>query len=1296
MEIFQTPTDCIHRDLFSDVSRVALRPTLPEISALTSLCESPTNSFVTVTHMQSCPPTLSSNITYSISSLLSLRAREVFTRRMRRSFFSYKIWKPKHSQSRAINTSLLNRRVRGNISIINYAWRGLGLCVLAIRLCVSAINLIHVAWFILSICFAFINIVRVLSVSPLFTLITSIPLSTLHGGMWNTNNSRPHASNHAQLQRSHGNLVVPATQSSSSLIYNSCVGELSINSAPATYLHFASPSQCSASSWSNGYINDNVLNQHAHNQSPRGFVSSKLSRGQRVCESASYHQTIVPTAVINKYQIENLTRRRNALTHTSKHNGAMPANQHATFQQCVPLHLSQSSPTHRILLFITSANVNGLRGKIDELRIRAKNDKPHIIACQETKVGDKVKSTLVSIPNYNLFRKDRNESGGGVALYVDKRIKAKQLCQGIINNLELVAVQCKWEKNKFIAASVYRPPGSSITEFVDGFANFISSLGTCVGSLILTGDLNLCALSPEFKPIQDICDNMKLIQLINQATHKNRLIDQIFVHVSAVVKASGIAAPIENIHVQTWAKLEISKPKKDSKWTKIWSYKKTDWRGMNMKLMESNLLQEIINAETVQHAAQKFISVIVETREKCIPQTKVNKSRSRSWINTELINTLKAKKKAYLKWRKQGTETLRAQYKKLVKRLKKETFLAKKKFLFDEFTGCKDYAEFWKRLNMHTGRLERQEIPMLITKEGTEANNSKEKAEALLVQFQSVFKTKDDELIQFNQEDEHLAECSIQHILRKIKKMPSKKSPGIDGISVQIYKNCSLVIGPCLVEIANRCLKEGDYPDIWKEAIVTAIPKTNNLSHKCEDYRPISLLPIAGKLVESGIREILLHHVQPKLSNNQYGFHAGKSTADALLVLQHHILRGFEKCERAKKSTNVCVIYFDVAKAFDTVSHNRLLNQLHEAYNLPHCLLNLLKAYLTNSRMRVKVKQTISRSINVTSGVVQGSTLGPTLFVAYINKLAELTLSEKSDIVLYADDIALVHPLDEDASEVQIQDDINKIQESLNDMGLKLNAKKCQYMIFSLSPQGPRRGTVFRLNEEVLIQVDHYKYLGIVMDEKMTFSSHTKQVVSKTKRSIGALSRWLRKWASSQVLGIAIQSISLPILMYAIEVWYPPDLINQKNVEKIQKFGARLVSNDFRHDVNYEELLAKSKWKPLFRIVAERRLTSIHGYMNGTKYVPQELFPVQNLDNRRRSSRLAEIRNTNRSLMLCTARHANTKESKLAACQMVTLWNSLDEDVIRHTLGRFKEYIKSDECHKKLLSKGAIVNLNDI
>jgi exonuclease III len=172
-------------------------------------------------------------------------------------------------------------------------------------------------------------------------------------------------------------------------------------------------------------------------------------------------------------------------------------------------------------------------------------------------------------------------------------------------------------------ACTYNPPNSQTGEYVDNLSNFISTLGDDAKSLILAGDTNMCALTPEYKPIQAICDNMKFIQVINQTTHKNRLIDQIFVHSSLTVQSAGIAAPIENIHAQTWTKVVIPIHKAKTEYRKVWLYKKANWNKMNFRLMQTNILNEIRNAKSVQHAAQILQATITKTRSECIPQATV-------------------------------------------------------------------------------------------------------------------------------------------------------------------------------------------------------------------------------------------------------------------------------------------------------------------------------------------------------------------------------------------------------------------------------------------------------------------------------------------------------------------------------------------------------------------------------------------------------------------------------------------------------------------------------------------------
>jgi ribonucleases P/MRP protein subunit RPP40 len=147
------------------------------------------------------------------------------------------------------------------------------------------------------------------------------------------------------------------------------------------------------------------------------------------------------------------------------------------------------------------------------------------------------------------------------------------------------------------------------------------------------------------------------------------------------------------------------------------------------------------------------------------------------------------------------------------------------------------------------------------------------------------------------------------------------------------------------------------------------------------------------------------------------------------------------------------VIFFDVAKAFDRVPFSELLKTLEEHFELPRCLLKLTHSYLHNRQIRVKVGQTMSSAIPVRSGVPQGSVLGPLLFIAFVDKVSSLKISEGGASILYADDMVYTHAVDTVDSNILIQGDVAKIEKCFADLKQTLNVKKCKVVVFSLASQ---------------------------------------------------------------------------------------------------------------------------------------------------------------------------------------------------------------------------------------------------
>ena len=404
---------------------------------------------------------------------------------------------------------------------------------------------------------------------------------------------------------------------------------------------------------------------------------------------------------------------------------------------------------------------------------------------------------------------------------------------------------------------------------------------------------------------------------------------------------------------------------------------------------------------------------------------------------------------------------------------------------------------------------------------------------------------------------------SKSDLIDVIKNLDPQKAHGFDEISIKMIKLCDKSIVDPLFLILKNCVSKGIFPDCWKKANLVPIHKKNQ-KNLLNNYRPISLLPIFGKIFEKLIFKSLYSFlIQNKLiSHKQSGFIKGDSTINQLLSIIDMINSSFD-CDVPKEVRSV---FLDISKAFDKVWHPGLLFKLKQN-GINGKMYQILENFLAGRKQRVTINGKMSDWKSVEAGVPQGSVLGPILFLIYIN---DLILGLKSDARVFADDTSLFTIIDDvnTAHEI-LYEDLNFIKNWAIQWRFEFNpdpVKPPVELIFSTKHKPPIHQPLF-FNNIRLTTVSEHKHLGVILDKKLTFESHVKEKANKTKRLLGVLKRSSR-YLPISALDRAYKSFIRPKLEYGDVLYHrTPSNSNQLlplNVQYLSNAMAKLESVQYQ------------------------------------------------------------------------------------------------------------------------------------
>jgi len=523
--------------------------------------------------------------------------------------------------------------------------------------------------------------------------------------------------------------------------------------------------------------------------------------------------------------------------------------------------------------------------------------------------------------------------------------------------------------------------------------------------------------------------------------------------------------------------------------------------------------------------------------------------------------------------------------------------------------------------------------------------------------------------------------CDVPFVLNCFNKMSARVSTGADGFPSILFKSCGLALAAPVCLLINRCIRERFIPSDWKVAIVTPVNKIPS-PLLVSDYRPISVLSVVSKVFERHLKTVLLPFIEPFLHESQFGFRSQRSTSDALMSFDTKVNFYLNDCKEV-----VCV-FFDVSKAFDRVPHCGLLSVLRDKFNIPTPILALLRCYLQDRKQSVRVGGVLSQSAVVTSGVVQGSVLGPLLYIAYTNSLGSLAFTGKSTIVQYADDLVLMCPLINATSMNDVQSNVNLIVDHLKSLDLDVNATKTQSQVFSRSGKSAVVPFINVRNAPVALSTDT-KYLGVTLDSKLDYGTHTAKKVVTVKRAIGYISRVFRKSVSIRSLLLLYVSLFRSVLLYACEVTYPGFKKDRLKLERCQKFAFKCFFRD--HKSVYSVLLGKAMLKPLYDFAFRFKMCLIHKYVCNISLFPMLKFSAS--FNTRTTSRNRHCHDIHVPFSNLTRFYSS---SYVLICKA---YNSLPYTLVALSLKSFKNYLKLHssevlaEVLKKCLSDEKIVDL---
>ena len=740
------------------------------------------------------------------------------------------------------------------------------------------------------------------------------------------------------------------------------------------------------------------------------------------------------------------------------------------------------------------------------------------------------------------------------------------------SNFEIVCVDIFTLPTALRVFTAYRPPKSDNTSVV-----YQSGLMQCIRAHcmldrvnVITGDFNCpkidwsCLTSPSdgiHELLLDCVIECGLTQMVDFPTRKNSVLDLILIdevqRILTILERPSLGQS-DHCCVEFSVLVDFACDASDYSSYRYYSWRKADYIGMNNYFTEVDWFKLFCDFPCALDMWSAFIDVIFYAVTLYVPN-KVPRTyeRSKMRVNHYPSEVRKVFAKKLQHWRKYKVNPDNYRLKLKYQQCAQNCSLLVRRYEQNRESRVIDadnIGAFYRFVNVRLGN--KTGISPLHDASGNIILDDQSKADLLNNYFASVGTIDNGMLPPITQPISCV--CTLQtvvfteaNVTIATRKLKNNLSCGPDELPPLLFRQTCYSLATPLAVLFTQLISVSAVPDAWKMAIVTPVFK-KGLTTDVANYRPISLTCVASKIMERIIVDQMTTFFVDNniISKTQHGFLKRLSTTTNLL----ESFNDWTASIQAKKS--VTVVYIDFAKAFDTVSHPKLLYRLRQ-YGIGGCLLSWIQNFLSDRTQTTRVGNRVSAVVDLLSGTIQGSGIGPLLFITYINELADILTAYNVTVKLFADDVKLYAEISTDVNIADFSHALSCIAEWADMWQLQVSVTKC--CAIHLNPKyvySPVKQLAF--NGTHLPTHENVRDLGVMVNESLTPSSHIAKITATAHQRVNLIFRTFVSRDITMLLR-AYTTYVRPLLEYSTVVWSPSLKQDKMSIEKVQrKFTKRL------------------------------------------------------------------------------------------------------------------------------------------